>query len=72
MAFTTELTDYECLLECLAESREQLRTMTVVGDQQNVDLAKAFYRMDMAAAAISALLADVARTGNSPTKKGLQ
>src|SRR5579863_7302102 len=45
-------TDYEQLLAGLKESREHLRVLQVSGEQQNVDVAKAFYRMDSAAAAI--------------------
>ena len=53
----TESLDYERLVVGLKESREHLRVLHVSGEQQNVDLAKAFYRMDSAAAAICELLA---------------
>ena len=53
----TETTDYEQLLEGMKESRDHLRVLQVSGEQQNIDLAKAFYRMDSAVAAISELLA---------------
>ena len=48
--------DYERLLAGLIESREHLRVMQVSGEQQVVDLAKAFYRIESAAAAIRDLL----------------
>jgi hypothetical protein len=53
----TEIIDYERLLAGLKESREHLRVLQVSGEQQNVDLARAFYRMDSAVAAICELLA---------------
>ena len=53
----TEPADYERLLDGLNESREHLRVMHVSDEQQNVDLTKAFYRLDSAAAAIRSLLA---------------
>ena len=56
----TEPTDYEWLLECLSESREQLRVMQVADEQQSIDLTKAFYRIESAAAAIRSLLAQCA------------
>jgi len=54
---TADTTQYMLLLAGLKESREHLRVLEVSGEQQNVDLAKAFYRMDSAIAAISELLA---------------
>jgi len=54
---SSESTDYERLLVGLKESREHLRVLQVSGEQQNVDVAKAFYRMDSAVAAICELLA---------------
>lgn len=65
----TELTNYEWLLECLAESRERLRVMQVSDEQQNIDLTKAFYRLDLASAAITALLADTAKQLSSATTR---
>jgi len=53
----TDTTQYVLLLAGLKESREHLRVLQVSGEQQNVDLAKALYRMDSAIAAISELLA---------------
>ncbi|MDP9055774.1 MAG: hypothetical protein M3N34_00360 [Pseudomonadota bacterium] len=56
-ASNTDIAHYEQLVAGLKESREHLRVLQVSGEQQNVDLAKAFYRIDSAVASISELLA---------------